>query len=104
MTEKTRKILGEAKTAFEKRTLEYIEPILTTMNEEDIEGKKLTLAGCWKFCHNKGSKLAVGGCADISEEQERAWVREYFGIEGAPEPTAEKPSNLLDMDFGDMFD
>lgn len=104
MTEKTRKILGEAKTAFEKRTLEYIEPILTTMNEEDIEGRKLTLAGCWKFCHGKGSKLAVGGCADISEEQERAWVREYFGIEGAPEPAEKKPSNLLDMDFGDMFD
>lgn len=104
MTEKTRKNLGEAKTAFEKRTLEYIEPILTTMNEEDIEGKKLTLAGCWKFCHNKGSKLAVNGCADISEEQERAWVREYFGIEGAPESAEKKPSNLLDMDFGDMFD
>lgn len=109
MTEKTRKILGVAKTAFEKRTLAYIEPILTTMNEEDIEGKKLTLAGCWKFCHDKGRKLAVGGCADISEEQEHAWVREYFGIEVAaepsrPEPVAEKPSKLLDMDFDNMFD
>lgn len=107
MTDKTRKILGEAKTAFEKRTLAYIEPILTTMNEEDIEGKKLTLAGCWKFCHDKGRKLAVGGCADISEEQERAWVREYFGIEGAAEttePAEEKPSKLLDMNFDDMFD
>lgn len=109
MTEKTRKNLGEAKTAFEKRTLEYIEPILTTMNEEDIEGKKLTLAGCWKFCHGKGRNLAVNGCADISEKQERAWVREYFGIKGAPEPsepesTADKISKLLGMDFGDMFD
>lgn len=109
MTDKTRKILGEAKTAFEKRTLAYIEPILTTMNEEDIEGKKLTLAGCWKFCHDKGKKLAVGGCADISEEQERTWVREYFGIEGAAEPSKtepakEKPTNLLDMNFDDMFD
>jgi len=109
MTEKTRKILGEAKTAFEKRTLAYIEPILTTMNEEDIEGKKLTLAGCWKFCHGKGRKLAVGGCADISEEQERGWVREYFGIEGADEPSAPKPSvdkhsKLLDFDLDSMFD
>lgn len=104
MTEKTRKILGEPKTAFEKRTLAYIEPIITTMNEEDIEGKKLTLAGCWEFCHDKGRELAVDNCADISEEQERAWVREYFGIEGTPEPAEKKSSNLLDMDFGDMFD
>ncbi len=104
MTEKTRKILGEAKSAFEKRTLAYIESILTTMNEDDIEGKKLTLAGCWKFCHDKGRKLAVGGCADISEQQERAWVREYFGIEGAPEPSGEKPSKLLNFDLDSMFD
>lgn len=64
MKDKTRKILGTPKTSFHKRTLAYIEPLLTEINEEDIEGKKLTLEGCWKSCYEKGRKLAKDGCAD----------------------------------------
>ncbi len=112
MKDKTRKILGTPETSFHKRTLAYIEPLLTEMNEEDIEGKKLTLEGCWKSCHQKGRKLAKDGCADISEEQERTWVREYFGIEGAAEAVPPKePLKLsgenaprLDFDLDSLFD
>lgn len=112
MKDKTRKILGTPKTSFHKRTLAYIEPLLTEINEEDIEGKKLTLEGCWKSCYEKGRKLAKDGCADISEEQESEWVREYFGIEGAAEAVPPKEplklsgekASRLDLDLDSLFD
>ena len=126
MKETTRKILGTPKTSFHKRTLTYIEPLLTEMIEEDIEGKKLTLEGCWKHCYekgrklatnncaevsyDKGRKLATNNCAEVSEDQEREWVREYFGIEGikggAKEPLKlpETTTPRLDLDLGSLFD
>ena len=110
MKETTRKILGTPKTSFHKRTLTYIEPLLTEMIEEDIEGKKLTLEGCWKHCYEKGRKLATNNCAEVSEDQEREWVREYFGIEGikggAKEPLKlpETTTPRLDLDLGSLFD
>lgn len=91
MNEKVRKQLGTPKNELEKDTLKYIEPLITEMIGEDIIGKKLTLAGCLDYCFKKGHKFEVKsakqGIAKISEEQHFAWVREYFGIGEAPDPT-----------------
>lgn len=113
MKEEVRKQLGKPKNDLEKDTLNYIEPLVTDMIGEDIIGKGLTLSGCLEYCFKNGKKFEIKngnkGCARVTEEQHFAWVREYFGIEGAaelsnPKPVEEKPSKLLDMDFDDMFD
>lgn len=113
MTEKVRKQLGEPKNIHETVALQHIEPLITEMIGEDIIGKGLTLSKCIEYCFKKGKEFEVKdgnkGMAHVPDEQHFAWVREYFGIEGAPkssnpEPAEKKPSNLLDMDFGDMFD
>ena len=119
MTEKVRKQLGEPKNDLEKDTLAYIEPLVSEMIGEDIIGKGLTLTKCLAFCFKKGKKFEVksgnSGCAKISEEQHFAWVREYFGIEGAADialqaepPISEdkkesKPTGL-DLDLDSLLD
>lgn len=118
MTEKIRKQLGEPKNDLERDTLNYIEPLITEMIGEDILGKGLTLKGCLESCFKKGKKFEIksggSGCARITEEQHFAWVREYFGIEGAAAPIAKadmqektespkKPARL-ELDLNDLFD
>lgn len=115
MTEKIKKQLGEPKNDLERDTLNYIEPLITEMIGEDIIGKGLTLKGCIEHCFKKGKKFEVksgnSGCAKISEEQHFAWVREYFGIEGAAAPIAksdkpDKPKKVskLELDLDELFE
>lgn len=118
MTDKVRKQLGEPKNDLEKDTLAYIEPLVSEMIGEDIIGKGLTLKGCLEFCFKKGKKFEVrsgsSGCARITEEQHFAWVREYFGIEGAattalqanPQSagTGKAGKPALDLDLDSLFD
>ncbi len=114
MNENVRKQLGTPKNELEKDTLKYIEPLITEMIGEDIIGKKLTLAGCLDYCFKKGHKFEVKngsrGVAMVTPEQHFAWVREYFGIGEAPDPTApahtsepERPDKLS-IDFDSLLD
>lgn len=118
MTNEVRKQLGEPKNDLEKDTLDYIEPLVSEMIGEDIIGKGLTLKKCLEFCFEKGRKFEVrsgkSGCAKITEEQHFAWVREYFGIEGAaPAALQTDPQSVgtekaskpaLDLDLDSLFD
>ncbi|MCM1275497.1 MAG: hypothetical protein NC299_09035 [Lachnospiraceae bacterium] len=118
MTEEVRKQLGEPKNDLERDTLAYIEPLVSEMIGEDIIGKGLTLKKCLEHCFEQGKEFEVRsgnrGVAKISEEQHFAWVREYFGIEGAAtvssetdvqKPTPEKPGkSALALDLDDLFD
>lgn len=112
MTDKVKKQLGEPKNDLERDTLNYIEPLITEMIGEDILGKGLTLKGCLESCFKKGKKFEIksgsSGCARVPDEQHLAWVREYFGIEGAAEQIkkAEEPKKpaKLELDLDDLFD
>ena len=117
MNENVKKQLGTPKNELEKDTLKYIEPLITEMIGEDIIGKKLTLKGCLESCFKKGKKFEVRdgshGVAMITPEQHFAWVREYFGIGEAPDPTAPAPTpapapapkdGAVNLDFDSLFD
>lgn len=111
MIDKVRKQLGEPKSDLEKDTLEYIEPLVNDMIEEDIIGKGLTLKGCIEFCFKKGKKFEVRtnntGFARISDEQHFAWVREYFGIENSVakvEDKAKEKSAALELNLDSLLD
>lgn len=80
MNESVLNQLGKAENNMEKEMLEYIESLADEAVCEKIIQKKLTLKGCWEYCHKSGKKYAVGNCAAITPEQHFKWVREYFGI------------------------
>lgn len=115
MNENVKKQLGTPKNELEKDTLKYIEPLITEMIGEDIIGKKLTLKGCLESCFKKGKKFEVRdgshGVAMITPEQHFAWVREYFGIGQAPDPTESGPAaepavndKAVSLDLDALFD
>lgn len=110
LTEDAKKQLGKADTPLEKEMLEYIEPLADTTVCEKIIKNKLTLKGCWEYCHKSGKKFAVGNCAAIPPEQHFEWVRKYFGISEAPQSdkvihlsAAKVSSNGPAVDFTDLF-
>lgn len=92
-------IFDNPKNEIEREIADYIKPLVTPEIEEKIEKEKLTLAGCWDYCHKKGAKYKVGNCARISEEQHFAWVRGYFGAKATKSaPSASGKALSIDLD------
>ncbi len=114
MSSMATKIFDNPANAIEKEIAETIKPLLTPEIEEKIEKDKLTLAGCWQYCHGKGKSHKVGNCAKISPEQHFKWMGEYFGIKNLKPPTAPvtrevvpepaQMSQALSIDFDSLFD
>ena len=86
-------------------TAEHIKPFITEEVAKNIIDKKLTLAGCFKYCHDKGKAFEIktdkGGFAPVTQEQHFTWCREYFGITSTI-PAAAPGSLGLDID--NLFD
>ena len=45
---------------------------------EAILNEKRTLHETTEYCYAKGSKIAIKGVADVTEEMEKAWCLEYY--------------------------
>lgn len=113
------KIFSNPKNPVEKDIAAFIRPLITEETAATIVEKKLTLAGCFKFTHDKAKSLKQGNVACPSYNQVMGWSCEYFGIKGATIPdyptgapalsseqAAEepKPKPALSLDFEDLFD